>query len=94
MNNFTDTYSWRLLKAALIRALRTAAQTALAVIGSCALMEDVDWHVVVSSVALATIASLLMSIEGLPEVDDDRLIDEAIAALDEMEKDMKDEEED
>lgn len=58
-------------KAAGIRALRTCAQTALASIGSAALLSDVNWYVVLSASALGGILSLLTSIAtGLPEVED------------------------
>lgn len=58
-------------KAAGIRALRTCAQTAVASIGSAALLSDVNWYVVLSASALGGILSLLTSIAtGLPEVED------------------------
>lgn len=61
--------SWRTwLKAAGVRALRTMAQAALAEIGVCAIMSEVDWIMVGSSSLLAGILSILMSINGLPEV--------------------------
>ena len=55
-------------KAALIRALRTFAQAALAAIGTAALVEDVNWIAVASTSALAALLSILTSIAaGLPE---------------------------
>lgn len=58
------------LKAAIIRAVRTFAQTAVATIGTTALMEDINWLVVGSASLLAAILSILTSIAGLPEVDE------------------------
>ena len=56
-------------KAALIRALRTLCQTAIATIGTTALLEEVNWVMVISSSALAALLSILNSIAtGLPEV--------------------------
>lgn len=56
--------------AALIRAVRTLAQTAVATIGTTALLSEVDWRVVVSASVLAAILSILTSIAtGLPEVE-------------------------
>ena len=55
-------------KSAINRSIRTIAQTALATIGSAALLESVNWRVVVSASVLAGILSLLTSIAtGLPE---------------------------
>lgn len=62
------------MRAALIRAIRTWAQTALATIGYGAVrIGDVDWLLVVSAATLAAIISMLMSIAGLPEVDNDEI---------------------
>lgn len=57
------------LVAALNRALRTVAQTAIATIGTAALMSEVNWTAVASASLLAGILSILTSIStGLPEV--------------------------
>ena len=56
-------------KPALIRAIRTMAQTMVALIGTSAMFSDVNWTMVVSSTLLAGLLSILTSIGGLPEVD-------------------------
>lgn len=57
-------------KAALIRAIKTVAQTAIATIGTTAVMESVNWITVGSASLLAGVLSLLTSLAGLPEVDE------------------------
>lgn len=56
------------IKAAGIRALKTVAQSALATIGTTALLSEIDWRIVASAAVLAGILSLLTSIAGLPEL--------------------------
>lgn len=59
----------KFLKAAGIRALRTAAQTAVSLLGVGAVMSDIDWLRVASASALAALLSVLTSVAtGLPEV--------------------------
>ena len=60
--------SKRWFVAAGIRCLRTVAQTAIATIGTSAVIAEVDWIIVASASALAGILSLLTSLAGLPEV--------------------------
>ena len=57
------------IKAASIRAIKTVAQTAVAIIGTSTIVTDVNWKVVACSAALAGIVSLLTSVAGLPEPD-------------------------
>ena len=62
----TQARQW--MGAAAIRALKTAAQTAVATIGTSAAMGQVDWLMVGSTALLAAIVSLLTSLAGIPEV--------------------------
>jgi hypothetical protein len=61
--------NWKLwIKAASVRAIKTVAQTAVATIGTSAVLGEVNWIAVGSASLLAGILSLLTSIAGLPEV--------------------------
>lgn len=68
MSNITNPKWWA---AAGIRAIKTVAQTAVATIGTSAVMSAVDWKMVASASILAGILSLLTSLSGLPEVIDE-----------------------
>lgn len=57
------------LKAAAIRSIKTIAQTAVATIGTAAVMNEVNWVAVLSASVLAGILSVLTSVAGLPEVE-------------------------
>ena len=56
------------LKAAGVRAIKTIAQTAVATIGTSAVLSSVDWRMVISASVLAGVLSILTSVAGLPEV--------------------------
>lgn len=65
-NSKVDTLKW--LKAAGIRALKTFAQTCVALIPAAVTITQVDWKVVLGSAALSAVVSVLTSIAGIPEV--------------------------
>lgn len=67
MSNLTNKKWWM---AAGVRAIKTVCQTAIATIGTSALISEVNWVSVASASALAGILSLLTSLAGLPEVDE------------------------
>jgi hypothetical protein len=66
MKNANYWKNW--LKAAGVRAVKTVAQTAIATIGTSAVLGDVNWVMVGSAAALSGILSILTSVSGLPEV--------------------------
>lgn len=59
------------IKAAGVRAVKTVAQTAVATIGTAAVMDEVNWMMVGSTALLAGVLSLLTSVAGLPELSDE-----------------------
>ena len=62
-----DTKKW--IKASAVRAVKTMAQTAVAIIGTCTVMGDVNWAMVASASTLSGIISILTSVAGIPEVE-------------------------
>jgi hypothetical protein len=68
----TKVFTKEWLKAAAIRAIKTVAQTAVATIGTAAVIGEVDWLMVGSAALLSGVLSLLTSIAGLPEVNVDK----------------------
>lgn len=65
MSKITNKKWW---KAAGVRAVKTVCQTAIATIGTAALVEQVNWVAVISAATLAGVLSLLTSFAGIPEV--------------------------
>ena len=68
-NVSVDTRKW--VKAAAVRAVKTAAQTFAATVGTAVTMGSVDWKMVFSASALAGILSIVTSIGGIPEVQEE-----------------------
>ena len=62
-----NTKEWA--KKAAIRAVKTMAQTAVAVIGTSTVVAAVDWKIVVSSAVVSGVVSILTSVAGIPEVE-------------------------
>ena len=62
-----DTVKW--IKAAGVRAIKTMAQTAVALIGTSAFVNSVDWKMVISGAVVSGVVSVLTSIAGIPEVE-------------------------
>lgn len=67
-NNVMNVEFTNWLKAAGVRAVKTVAQTAVATIGTAAVMGDVNWAMVASAAVLSGVLSILTSIAGIPEV--------------------------
>ena len=55
-------------KAAIVRAVKTAAQAAVAIIGTTLVISEVDWILVLSAAGISGLLSILTSLAGLPEV--------------------------
>jgi hypothetical protein len=70
-NNVFNVSTKKWLKASIVRAVKTMAQTAVATIGTSVMLGDVNWVMVGSASALAGILSVLTSVAGIPEVGED-----------------------
>lgn len=69
LKSSVDTKKW--IKKAGVRMVKTIAQTAVATIGTAALMSQVDWKAALSASILAGVLSLLTSVAGIPEVEEE-----------------------
>lgn len=69
LKSSVDTKKW--VKKAGVRMIKTIAQTAVATIGTAALMSQVDWKAALSASILAGVLSLLTSVAGIPEVEEE-----------------------
>ena len=67
-NPNVNTVKW--IKAATVRAIKTMAQTALAIIPVAVTIQQVDWLTVLGTAALAGVVSIITSVAGLPEVEE------------------------
>lgn len=85
MNSYIKTWS----KAAAVRAIKTAAQTAVALIPVSITITEVDWAVVAGTAALAAVLSILTSVAGLPEVNEAEELDALETEVDTL-KDLLD----
>lgn len=71
MKKYTKEWWLKWIKAAGIRALKTVAQTMIASVGTATLFNEVNWVMILSASGLAGILSLLTSIAGLPELEEE-----------------------
>ena len=69
-NNIFNVNTKKWLKAAAIRAVKTFAQTAVALIPAAAMITAVDWKTVLGTAALAAVASMFTRVAGIPEVEE------------------------
>ena len=63
-----NTVKW--VKSAAVRAIKTMAQTAVAMIPVAVTIQSIDWVTVIGTAALAGVVSILTSVAGLPEVEE------------------------
>lgn len=71
MEKYTKEWWKKWIKAAGIRALRTIAQTMVASVGTATLFNEVNWIMILSASGLAGVLSLLTSVAGLPELEEE-----------------------